>query len=168
MAIFIFAKDSDNQTGSLYRIADNQSNYDANKNWNDDMYDLVTVSDSDFNSVKLRDKNVVSKNGSTVTYDDVVWKYNLASVLQNDINSTIADIENWLSVNSEKPMASSVTTYLNYLKGLDATNIVTDPSGDATYDDSNNSYSDGTPLNMSLESYAVSQGQTPYTILQLL
>jgi len=168
MAIFIFAKNSDNQEGSLYRIADNQSDYDLNKNWNDDMYDLVTVSESDFNSVKLKNKNVVSKNGNTVTYDDVVWKYTLASVLQNDINNSIADIENWLSVNSEKPMASGVTTYLNYLKGLDATNIVTDPSSDATYDESTNTYSDGTPLNMSLESYAVSQGQTPYIILQLL
>ena len=168
MAIFIFAKNSDNQVGSLYKIADNQTNYDANKNWDDDMYDLVTVSDSDFNSVKLRNKSVVSKNGSTVTYDDVIWKYNLSSVLQNDIDSKIKELENWLSLNSSKPMASGVTTYLNYLKGLDAASIITDPSAEATFDDSNNTFSDGTPLSMSLESYAESQGQTVYSPLQLL
>lgn len=168
MAIFVFTKNSNNVVGALYRIAENQTIYDDNKNWDDSMYDLVTVNDSDFNSVKLNNKSVVSKNGDTVSYEDNNWKYNFSAGLKKDIDSRISVIETWLKGNSSKPMASSVTTYLNYLKGLDATSIITDPSSDATYDDSNNTYSDGTPLNMSLEAYANSQGQTVYNFLQLL
>ena len=52
MAILIFSKNSDNQENSLYRMAANQTVYDENKNWNDDAYDLVTISDEDYDALK--------------------------------------------------------------------------------------------------------------------
>lgn len=168
MAIFVFHKNSDGQEGSLYRIADNQTNYDANKNWGDGLYDTVTVSDSDFEAVKLGNKTVVSKTGNSVTYRDMSVRYNFAVDLQEEINRRISDIEQWLKSNSSKPMASGVTTYLNYLKNLKATDIVTDPSESATVDDDTATWSDGTALNSTLETYAQGQGQTVYSSLQLL
>lgn len=168
MAIFVFHKNSDGQEGSLYRIADNQTNYDANKNWGDGLYDTVTVSDSDFEAVKLGNKTVVSKTGNSVTYRDMSVRYNFAVDLQEEINRRISDIEQWLKSNSSKPMASGVTTYLNYLKNLKATDIVTDPSESATVDDDTAIWSDGTALNSTLETYAQGQGQTVYSSLQLL
>ena len=168
MAIFVFHKNSDGQEGSLYKIADNQTNYDANKNWGDDLYDTVTVSDSDFEAVKLGNKIVVSKTGDSVTYQDMSVRYDFAVDLQKEINRRISDIEKWLESNSSKPMASGVTTYLNYLKNLKATDIVTDPSESATVDDDTAIWSDGTALNSTLETYAQGQGQTVYSSLQLL
>ena len=48
MAVFVFSKNSDGITGALYRIASNQSVYDDNKNWQDDLYDIITVNDDDY------------------------------------------------------------------------------------------------------------------------
>ena len=101
MAIFVFTKNSNDVVGALYRIAENQTVYDDNKNWDDSMYDLVTVNDSDFNSVKLNNKSVVSKNGDTVSYEDNNWKYNFSAGLKKDIDSRISVIETWLKGNSE-------------------------------------------------------------------
>ena len=70
MAIFIFSKNSDNKLGCLYRIASSQSVYDANKNWQDDLYDLVIVEDIDYQAVRLGTKCVLFKNGDQVTYQN--------------------------------------------------------------------------------------------------
>jgi hypothetical protein len=64
MAVFVFLKNSDDILGTLYRIASSQSVYDANKNWQDDLYDVITVEDINYTSVKLGTKSVISKNGN--------------------------------------------------------------------------------------------------------
>ena len=150
MAIFIFSKNSDNQAGSLYRIASSQSVYDDNKNWSDDLYDVITVDNTDYTAVKLGTKDVDFKNGNQVTYvSHNLAHFNNHDTLVSYINSIIPLIEDWLTLNNSKPLASNVTTYLNYLKSIDISSF--------TY-----------PLNYSLESYVEDQGITAIHPLELL
>ena len=62
MAIFIFTKNSDDVENSIFCIAANQTVLDENKNWDENKYDVLTVSDNDFNEVKLGNKIIKSKN----------------------------------------------------------------------------------------------------------
>ena len=153
MAIFIFSKNSNDVEGSLYRIASDQSVYDANKNWSDDLYDLVTVEDINYNDVKLGRKSVISKNGNTVSYQEVNTLFDTPVSLSNYINATINIIDEWLSVNSSKPLASSVTTYKNFIQSIDVDSL---------------SITEETPLNSSLESYVEDQGIKAIHPLELL
>lgn len=173
MAILIFAKDSDNQESSLYRMAANQTIYDANKNWNDDVYDLVTISDEDYDALRKETKSVVSKNGSTVNYlnhgDYTVW---LDHELKLIIDKKIEFVKNWLDAgegsNASKAMAPSVTTYFNWLKNLDPSTLITNPSSDATWNEETLSWSDGSPFTGSIEAYGISQEINVFHPLELL
>lgn len=153
MALLIFSKKTDNQLGSLYRIASSQSMYDANKNWQDDLYDLVTVGDIDYNAIKLNTKYVVSKNGNQVIYENCTVQFESQDQLDGYINSIIPVFEEWLICNNSKPFASDVTIYLNYLKSMDTSSL---------------SITEENPLLSSLESYVESQGITSIHPLELL
>ena len=153
MAIFIFSKNSNNQLSSLYRIASSQSVYDANKNWQDDLYDLITVEDTNYNSVKLGTKYVVSKNENEVVYENCIIQFINKKQLTDYINSIIPTFEMWIISNNLKPFASTVTTYLNYIKSIDISSL---------------SITEETPLNSSLESYVENQGITAVHPLELL
>jgi hypothetical protein len=153
MAIFIFSKNSNNQLSSLYRIASSQSVYDANKNWQDDLYDLITVEDTNYNSVKLGTKYVVSKNENEVVYENCIVQFINKKQLTDHINSVIPIFEMWIISNNLKPFASTVTTYLNYIKSIDISSL---------------SITEETPLNSSLESYVENQGITAVHPLELL
>lgn len=144
MSIFIFTKE-----GFLYRIASSQSVYDANKNWPDDLYEAITVDNTDYTEVKLGTKSIISKNGNQITYANVTKYFFNQDTLISYINSTITTIEEWLESNDSKPLASNVTLYLNYLKSIDISSF--------TY-----------PLNYSLESYVEDQGITAIHPLELL
>jgi len=168
MAIFIFNKDSDGKENPLYKIAENQSVYDSNKGFEDENYDLVTVSDENFEAVRLKQKEVKMKTGNDITYADTDFRYHTAAQLQEAIDIIVSDINLWLEKNSSKPIATDATNYKNYLVALDPSTIVTDPSSSATFDNSALTWSDGTPLATSLETYANSQGQTVVNSLQLL
>ena len=76
MAIFIFRKDSNDQTGALCNIAENQTVLDNNWNGNSLNYDMVNVSDELFNSVRLQEKAIISKNGETVNTIDLSVAHN--------------------------------------------------------------------------------------------
>jgi len=154
MAIFIFNKNSDNQECSLYRIASSQSVYDDNKNWSDDLYDVITVDSTDYTGVKLGTKDVSFKNGNQVTYvSHNLTHFNNHDTLVSYINSIIPLIEDWLTSNNSKPLASNVTTYLNYLKSIDTSSFLV---------------GEEYPLNYSLESYIEDQGTTAIHPLELL
>jgi hypothetical protein len=152
MAIFIFSKNSDNKLGCLYRVASSQSVYDANKNWKDDLYDLVTVDNTDYNAVKLGTKLVISKNGNTVSYNELNISFNTTDSLTSYINSVINIIEDWLINNSSKTLASSVITYKNFIQSIDVSSL---------------SITEENPLNSSLEAYVENQGVTSIHPLEL-
>ena len=152
MSIFVFSKNSDNQTGYLYRIASSQSVYDANKNWQDDLYDVIVVNDDDYLAIKLGNKSVISKNGSTIFYDEISTSFNTQDSLTSYIDSVINLIDNWLINNSSKSLASLVITYKNFIKSINVSSLITEENS----------------LNSSLEAYVESQGITAIHPLELL
>lgn len=149
MAKFIFKKDSDNVVeGVLSFIANDQSHIDNNKNWDESEFDIIDVSDDDFNNIKLGAKGIVSKNGTNVTYFDITYNYDSEEKLNTEISKVTERIDNWLLGNSSKPFASTVTNYKNYINSIDVSSI--------------------TPLNTSLEKYVSDQGQTVVNLYELL
>ena len=149
MAKFIFKKDSDNVVeGVLSFIANDQSHIDNNKNWDESEFDIIDVSDDDFNNIKLGAKGIVSKNGTNVTYFDVTYNYDSEEKLNTEISKVTEKIDVWLSGNSSKPFASTVINYKNYINSIDVSSI--------------------TPLNTSLEKYVSDQGQTVVNLYELL
>ena len=80
---------------------------------------------------------------------DVAFKFAYRAELTDYINSTINKINEWLKLNSSKPLASVATTYRDYISNINVDSLITDPSSDATFSDG--AFSDGTPLNSSLE-----------------
>jgi len=168
MAIFVFLKNSDDVENSIFCIAANQTVLDQNKNWNENIYDVLTVSDNDFNEVKLGNKIIKSKNGSTVTYETPVYKYYLAKDIQAALDDKINTFKKYVEEHPSKPLTPTVNTWLDYLKSLDPSTMVTEPSADATFDNDTLSWSNGTPLTTSIEAYANSQGQTVVSPLELI
>jgi len=168
MAYLIFSKN----TNFLYQIAADQTFMDANKGFHNEHVDLVEISESDFNNLKFQVTSFASRDGNTITWDTInpAVKFNKHVSLQSEIDWLIGCCDNWLNneSNVSKPMNSSVSDYRNFLKGLDISTIITEPSADATYDAATNSYSDGTPLSKSLIKYVSDQGQTAYHPLELL
>jgi hypothetical protein len=152
MSIFVFSKNSNNKKGSLYRIASTQSIYNDNKNWEDDLYDVITVSENDYMAVKLGTKDVISKNGNLVMYQNSETQFT-SEQLTYYINSIIPIFEDWLTLNNSKPFASKVTIYLNYLKSIDVSSLPITKEN---------------PLNSSLEFYVENQGITAIHPLELL
>ena len=170
MAILIFTKDSDNKENCLYRMAASQAIYDANKNWNEGEYELVTISDDEYNNIKNGTKEVVKRNGDTIQYLDHTVKFHKYLELRNEISSKIDVAKKWLlaGMNASKPMASDVSTYINWLEGLDVTSLITEPSDSATWDQETVSWSDGTPLTISIEAHGIAQGVNVFHPLELL
>lgn len=153
MSIFIFSKNSNNLTGSLHKIASSQAIYDANKNWEDDFYDIVTVNENDYTAVKLGTKFVVYKNENQVTYENCEINFKNQNELTSYIKEIINISERWLKINNSKPLASSVVTYKNYIQNIDVSSL---------------SITEENPLNSSLEAYVESQGITAIHPLELL
>jgi len=164
MAIFVFNKNS----SDLYRIAASQFDWDNNKNSADEHFDIVTVSDDDFNNIVKGTKTVSSRDGNTITYADCTIGFHTRQDLTNHIALVSKQMNDWLIENSSKPIASNIETYKNYIDNINVSSIITDPSDLSTWDSSTNSYSDGTILNKSLEAYVIDQSQTAFHPLQLL
>ena len=158
MAIFIFLKNSSN----LYRITENQEVMDQNKNFFDNQYDLVTVSQEDFDNVRLNKKSFLNRVENTVTLQDITVSFTETARMQENINSIVSTIDNYLISNSNKPMASDVITYKNYIQTIDPKTLITDE------DFSKTPITPPIPLNSSVEEYVENQGIKAINILQLL
>jgi hypothetical protein len=158
MAIFIFIKNSP----GLYRIAENQEVLDSNKNFSDSEYDLVTVSQEDFNSLRLNKKTIINRVENTVTLKDTPVSFTESAKMQENINSITSVIDSYLISNSNKPMASDIITYKNYIQTIDPKTLITDE------DFSKTPITPPIPLNMSVEEYAENQGIKAINTLQLL
>ena len=59
MPKLIFSKNTDVTKGTLYKIAKDQSHIDNNADWNQEDYNIVEISQSDFDAIRLESKNVV-------------------------------------------------------------------------------------------------------------
>jgi len=169
MAYIIFNKDDNS---GIYRIAANQDVLDANKGFHNEHMDVVEVSDTDFNNFKHRETEFVSRDGNSITWRNYETgiKFHYRSDLEKYINDLVDDINEWLRIsnNKDKPMASSVITFRDYIRGIDIDSLITDPSESATYDSTTDLWSDGTCLDKTLERYVTDQGQTSYNTFELL
>ena len=121
MPKLIFVKNNDATKGLLYKIAKDQSHLDNNADWNQEDYNIVEISQSDFDDVRLETKHV-NFDGTNVTYEDNPqdeYDQDHASNKEHIVNI----LNNWLEGNSSKPFASNVTSYRDYLVSLDASTV---------------------------------------------
>jgi hypothetical protein len=146
MAIFIFSQNN------LYRIAANQEIYNSNKNFPDSLYEILNVSDEDFNGIKYNTKIFISKTETNIVTQNIEMRYNFASDLKNYIDMNLKELNQWVEINKEKPLTQNIIQYVNFLKTINPITLINDQN----------------PLMMSLETYAQNQGIIPVNFYELL
>jgi mRNA-degrading endonuclease YafQ of YafQ-DinJ toxin-antitoxin module len=147
MSYFIFLKDLDNVEGTLYRIAENQSDLN-NLNISQTIYKIIEDSQSNFNLVKFGNKSVTKYSNNVITYVDQENLFTSKEQLKNHIDNLKNQIKQFTDNNPNHPLFSRWNNYYNQLNTLNLDSI--------TY-----------PLNKSLEQYFNDLGQPSYNILQL-
>jgi len=147
MAYFIFHKNSENIQGTIYKIAENESDLN-NLNIIQSDYKILEDSQVNFNNVKLNIKNADKYNNNLITYVDVNVIFNNLKNIENYIRRFKISIEHFTSNNSNHVLYNRWNSYYNQLNNLDLNSIVY-------------------PLNKSLEQYFNDLGQPSYNILQL-
>jgi hypothetical protein len=147
MSYFIFENNSDNVEGTLYRIAENQS--DLN-NLNISKFDYKIIEDSqlNFDSVKYGNKYPSKYISNIITYVDQTYIFKNKNELQNYINNFKQQIKSFTDNNSNHPLYNLWDNYYTQLNNLNLDNI---------------SY----PLNISLEQHLNDLGQPSLNPLQI-
>jgi hypothetical protein len=147
MAYFIFLKNLDNIPGSIYRIAENQSDLD-NLNINKLDYKIIEDSEVNFNSVKYGTKFLEKYSGNTISYIDSAIVFENKNILNNYITNTKNLTKIFLDNNKNHLLFNNWNNYYNQLTNLNLDDIIY-------------------PLNTSLEQYFKDQNQSSYHPLQL-
>jgi len=147
MSYFIFLKNLDNIGGTIYKIAENQSDLN-NLNINQPDYKIIEDSQSNFDLVKFGQKFVEKYNNNLITYINQTFLYKNGDELQNYINNFKQQIKQFTNNNPNHPLLNQWNNYYNQLNNLNLDNV--------TY-----------PLEKSLEQYFNDLGQPSYNILQL-
>jgi len=147
MSYFIFLKDLDNIDGTIYKIAENQSDLN-NLNISQSVYKIIEDSQSNFDLVKYGNKLPIKYNNNSIVYVDQTISFLNKEELQNFIINLKKIIKQFLDNNSSHSLFTKWDNYYNQLASLNLDSI--------TY-----------PLNKSLEQYFNDLGQPSYNILQL-
>jgi hypothetical protein len=147
MAFYIFIKDSDNIEGTIYKIAENQSDLN-NLGIDQSNYKIIEDSQSNFNLVKFENKKVNKYNNNVITYIDVNTIYKDKAELKINVDIIKQEIKLFLDNNPNHPLFNRWNSYYTQLSNLNLDSI--------TY-----------PLNKSLEQHFNDLGQPSYNILQL-
>jgi hypothetical protein len=147
MSYFIFGKNLDNINGTIYRIAENQSDFN-NLNITLSVYEVIEDSQSNFDLVKYGNKFPIKYNNNVITYIDQTNSFINEQVLQVYIDNYKNEIKQFTNNNPNNPLLSVWENYYNQLSNLDLKSI---------------SY----PLNTSLEQYFNDQNQPSLNPLQL-
>jgi len=147
MSYFIFQNNSDNIEGTLYKIAENQSDLN-NLNISQSLYKIIESSQENFNDVKLGKKDAIKYQGENIIFSNaLIYSLNQENLF-SVVNRNKLTIDLFLKNNSNHPLFNKWQNYYNQLNNLDLNTI--------TY-----------PLNKSLEQYFNDLGQTSLNILQL-
>jgi hypothetical protein len=147
MSYFIFLKNSEGKEGTIYRIAENQSDFNA-LNIIDSDYKIIEDSQENFNFVKLNNKFPLSYNNNNIVYTNItneIWPTKLKKIIEDNTTVIKAFLDNNLP---SHPLFNQWNDYYNQLNNLNLDSI--------TY-----------PLNKSLEQYFFDLGQPSLNILQL-
>ena len=147
MSFFIFLKNLDNISGSLYKIAENQNDFN-NLDINQSNYKIIEDTQENFNEVKYKTKAIDKYNDNQIFYVNVSTKFVDKQALQQEVDNLSNQIQNFLNSNPNHPLYNQWNNYKNQVTNLNLNNI--------TY-----------PLNQSLEQYFNDLGQPSYSILQL-
>jgi len=147
MSYFIFLKDLDNVEGSLYRIAENQSDLD-NLNIIKTDYKILEDSQANFDLVKYRNKSVFYNNNSLIFKDHQIIPTRIKIHLELYISQVLKSIKIFLENNPNHILYNRWNDYYNQLNSLNLDSI-------------------SFPLNISLEQYLKNQNQTSLNTLQL-
>jgi hypothetical protein len=147
MSYFIFLKNLDNIEGSIYKIAENQSDLN-NLNINQPDYKIIQESINNFNNVKLGNKFPTKYNNDIITFKDQIYSFINKEELQNYIDGFKNQIKQFTDNNPNHPLFSRWNNYYTQLNNL---NLEI-----PTY-----------PLNKSLEQYFIDLGQPSLNPLQL-
>jgi len=147
MAYFIFLNNLNNIEGTIYRIAENQSDLN-NINIDKTNYKIIEDSQTNFESVKYGNKHPIKYEGSLIVYENIQTSFNNKETFKNHINSIKMSINNFLKNNFNHPSVTLWNSYYNQLNSLNLDSI--------TY-----------PLNKSLEQYFNDSGQLSLNPLQL-
>ena len=147
MSYFIFQKNLDDVTGTLYRIAENNSDLNL-LNINKDDYTLIEDSLDNFNAVKYGLKYAEKYNNNNITFVDAPNSFDNKECLLTHLRNVKYLIKNFLDNNKKH---SQFNTWSNYLNQLNSLNLDT-----ITY-----------PLNKSLEQYFKDENKLSLNILQI-
>jgi hypothetical protein len=149
MSYFIFLNNLPNSIGTLYRIAENESDLNYLNIFKDD-YKIIQDSLENFNDVKYEKKSVGYYDNNNIIFYDVLQEplFLNKQNLENTINSHKKSINLFLKNNPSHLLFNRWNDYYNQLSSLNLESI--------TY-----------PLNKSLEQYFNDLGQPSYSILQL-
>jgi hypothetical protein len=147
MAFFIFSKDLDNISNTIYRIAENQSDLN-NLNIIQPDYKIIEDSESNFNLVKFGNKVVDKYNNDIITYIDQSVLFTNKEMLQNYITNYKGQIKQFTNNNPTHSLLNLWNNYYNQLNSLNLDNI-------------------NYPLDKSLEQYFNDLGQPSLNPLQL-
>jgi len=91
MAYFVFGKDLDNILGSLYKIAETESDLN-NLNIIKTDYKIIQDSQENFNFVKFRVKEVISYNNNIINYVNINISFKDDININNILLSTGKDL----------------------------------------------------------------------------
>ena len=146
MSYFIFLKNLNNVEGTIYKIAENESDLNfLNINKND--YKIIENTQENFNAVKFLTKCPSKYNDDNIVFVSQENSLN-KKILESTINQYKNIIKNFLDNNPNHQLFNRWNDYYNQLNSLNLDSI--------TY-----------PLNKSLEQYFNDLGQPSYNILQL-
>ena len=148
MAYFIFQKNSDNVNGTLYRIAENQSDYN-NLNIDPSNYKVIEDSQNNFEAVKYGTKFAQGYNGNVINYENITQPgLPNKEIFLTSLNGIKLAINVFLKENPNHPLYSRWNNYLSQLNNLNVDSL--------TF-----------PMGISLETYFDNQGLTSLIPLQL-
>jgi hypothetical protein len=147
MSYFIFSKNSDNIEGTLYKIVENEIDFN-NLNIIDSDYKIIQDSQSNFEEVKYGLKAVVKYQDNTIIYENFSMSFKDKYSLDNYISTCKNVIKSFLNNNKND---SAFTLWENYYNQLNSLN-----TNDIVY-----------PLNKSLEQYFKDQNKLSLNPLQI-
>jgi len=147
MSYFIFLKDQDNVENTIYRIAENELDFD-NLNLDKNSYKILEDSQLNFNLVKYGNKCPIKYKNNEIIYVNQIFIFKNKNELQFNIDNFKQQIKQFTNNNLNHLFFNRWNDYFNQLNNLDL-NLI-------TY-----------PLNKSLEQYFNDLGQPSYNILQL-
>ena len=149
MAYFVFKKNLNGVEGTLYRIAENESDLN-NLNIDLEPYKIIEDSQENFNAVKYGTKTALKYNENTITFEDKSVLFREQSYLYGYINNVKKEIKQYLDLNKNHILYNKWNDYYNQLDSF-----------------SNELFNVTFPLNKSLEQYFKDQNKPSLSPLQI-